>query len=362
MKRFLCLLSGIATLMLSAAEAGKPCPPLRVAKWYFRSPVPAGPLDCTVLFDVAGGNARDLLRMLETLQEEYQVPIHAVAVNAREQADAFCSAAGPCTIGLAADDQLKTRNSLAENESLFPYAVLSRNGNVVWSGHPTELDSVLESVKADKFSLSRQRRVESLRKELQMAIQSGLPHVVSSTADKILKEAPSDRIAIQAKIMALSSSGKGDDVPAFIRQLCRNNPQDLHLRVMRLDFLLRAGDHDGFLLAVKEFLQDFPRPDAKLVRPVAYIVENAPYGILMPDLTMTLAQRAFDGAKAAPKTLTFAIACETLARVHAEQGHFAEAVKLQQTALPLRLKTPQEAAAKNRLHYYRELLKLSGTK
>lgn len=362
MKRLLCLISGIAALMLSAAEAGKPCPPLRVAKWYYQSPVPAGPLECIVLFDINGGNARDLLRMLEALQEEYQVPVKAVAINAREQADAFAAAAGPCTIALAADDRLKTRNSLAENESLFPYAVLSRDGTVVWSGHPTELDSVLESVKADKFSLSKQRRVESLRKELQMAIQSGLPHVVSSTADRILKEAPSDRIAIQAKIMALSSSGKAKEVPAFVQQLCKNNPQDLRLRVMRLDFLLREGDHAGFIAAVKELLQDFPRPDARLVRPAAYIVENAPYGILMPGLTMTLAQRAYDGAKAAPKTLTFAIACETLARVHAEQGHFAEAVKLQQTALPLRQKTPQEAAAKARLQYYQELLKLSGTK
>ena len=362
MKRLLGLIAGIAVLLLPAAEAGKPCPPLRVAKWYFRSPLPSGVLDCVVLFDVSGGNARDLLRMLEALQEEYQVPVRAVAVNAREQTDAFCSGAGPFTIGVAADDQLKTRNSLAENESLFPYAVLSRDGIVVWSGHPTELDSVLEQVKADKFSLSKQRRVESLRRELQMAIQSGLPHVVASTADKILKESPSDRIAIQAKIMALSSSGKGQEIPAFILRLCRENPQDLQLRIMRLDFLLREGDHAGFLAAAKEFLQDFPRPDARLARPVAYLVENAPYGILMPDLTLTLAQRAYDGAKAHPKTLTYAIACETLARVQAELGHFAEALKLQQEALPMRSKTPQEAAAKARLQYYDALLKQAGAK
>ena len=66
--------------------------------------------------------------------------------------------------------------------------------------------------------------------------------------------------------------------------------------------------------------------------------------------------------KSAPKALTFAIACETLARVQAEQGHFAEAVKLQEAALPLRMKTPQEAAAKARLQYYRELLKTSAAK
>ena len=362
MKRFLCLVLGLAALMLTGVEVGKPQGPLRVAKWYFQPQVPAGPLECTVLFDAAAGTARNLLRMLEALQEEFRIPVRAVAVNARRQTDEFCAATGPYTIGVAADDQLKTRNSLAETESLFPYAVLSRDGVVVWSGHPTELESVIELVKADKFSLSKQRRVESLRKELQMAIQSGLPHVVSTTADKILKESPSDRIAIQAKIMALSSSGAVGEVPAFIRRVCQENPQDLRLRVMQLDFLLREGDRDGFLKAVNQFLQDFPKPDARLVRPIAFIIENAPYGSLMPGLSMTLARRAYDSVKSAPKALTFAIACETLARVQAEQGHFAEAVKLQEAALPLRMKTPQEAAAKARLQYYRELLKTSAAK
>ena len=75
MKRFLCLVLGLAALILTAAEAGKPCPPLRVAKWYFRSQIPAGPLECTVLFDAAGAKARDVLRMLEALQEEFRIPI-----------------------------------------------------------------------------------------------------------------------------------------------------------------------------------------------------------------------------------------------------------------------------------------------
>jgi len=43
--------------------------------------------------------------------------------------------------------------------------------------------------------------------------------------------------------------------------------------------------------------------------------------------------------------------------VQAERGKFAEAVKLQQTALPFRLKTPQEKAARARLLYYQSLQK-----
>ena len=195
-----------------------------------------------------------------------------------------------------------------------------------------------------------------------MAIQSGLPHVVVSTADKILKESSSDRIAIQAKIMALSTNGKNAEIATFIREICRKNPQDLRLRVMQLDLLLREGNHAEFIRTVEEFSRDFPRPDIRLVRPAAYIVENAPYGILKPDLSMILAQRAYDSVKSYPKNLTYAIACETLARVYAEHGRFSEAVKLQQAALPFRLKTPQEYAAKVRLQYYQALRKKSAAK
>ena len=202
-------------------------------------------------------------------------------------------------------------------------------------------------------------QVEALRKELQMAIQSGLPHVVSSTADKILKKSPSDRIAIQAKIMALSSSGKSAEVSAFIRKICQENPQDLQLKVMQIGLLLREGNNAELIRTVKEFSRLFAAPDARLVRPTAFIVENAPYGVLMPDLVMMLAQRAYDGVKNNPRSLLFAIACETLARVHAERGRFADAVKWQQTALPMRLKTPQEAAAKARLEYFRTLQRMA---
>ncbi|MBO4632613.1 MAG: hypothetical protein J5858_11885, partial [Lentisphaeria bacterium] len=233
--------------------------------------------------------------------------------------------------------------------------VLAIDGIAVWRGVQTELVGVIEHVAANRFSLSRQKQVEALRKELQMAIQSGLPHVVSSTADKILKEMPSDRIAIQAKVMALASSGKGNEVSAFIQKIRRENPHDLRLRIMQLELLLREGNHAEFVRAVEELSRDFPRPDVRLVRPVAYIMENAPYGILMPSLAMALARRAYDSVKSNPKNLAYAIACETLARVHAEQGHFADAVKLQQAALPFREKTPQQAAAKQRLLYYQAL-------
>lgn len=349
----------LAALSLSAIEVGKSLPAPQAAKWYFKPAAPArDKLQGVVLFDVRGADTQEMLRMLETLQKELQLPFTAVAVNVRTATDAFVKATGPYEIGLAADEAGRTRNALAATESLFPYAVLAQAGKVVWSGHPTELESVIGQVRAGKFSLAKQRKVEALRRELQMAIQSGLPQVVRSTAEKILNISPADRIAIQAKVMALESSGRGGEIPEFIRNVCRKNPRDLRLRVMQLDLLLRNGDGAGFSRAVSEFDRDFPAPDAALVHPVAYIIENAPYGVVMPDLALALALRAYESVSGDKdgKSLLRAVACETLARVRAEHGRFAEAAQLQAEAAAIRRGTPLEKAAANRLRYYQALL------
>lgn len=362
-KLILLLLFCTAGFLLPAIETGKGMPAIRISKWY-TSPASGmnDPLECIVLFDATAADAVNMLRMLESLQDEFQIPFKAVAVNGDRIAKPVITAAAPFSIGIAADSKMQTRNSLAENESLFPYAVLAREGVVQWTGHPTELENVIAHIRSGKFSISRQRKIEAMRKELQMAIQSGLPLVVLSNADKILALNSSDRIAIQAKIVALNSMRRSAEIPDFIQKVCKENPQDLRLRILQMDLLLQQGNAEGFRLAVEDFNKDFSKPTAGLVTPVAYIIENAPYGFLSPAFSKQLAQRAYDGilvkGKLPDKKGTIhAVACETLARVYAQNGNFAEAVKLQRTALAIRKGSRQEKAALQRLNYFISLQK-----
>ncbi len=360
--RFLLFSALLLPFCLPAIDAGKDMPEVNVAKWYFNPPVIQNKLSAVVLFDSADEASSQLLRMLETIQTEQQLSITAVAMNGPKPTDLFIKDNLPFVIGVAADQELKTRKKLAETESLFPYAVLASDGKVVWSGHPTELDMVVEQVRKGDFSLSTQRKVEALRRELQMAIQSGLPAVVSSTADKILRLSPADRIAIQAKLMALNASSRADDIPAFIQKVCEQNPKDIKLRLMQLDLLLGRGDAEGFIQAVEKFAKDFPVPEKRLIQPIAFIVENASYGLLKPETQLTLAMRSYNslGKKdAQDNPLLHAIACETLARTRATLGNFKEACRLQETAAALRKGSAEEKAAARRLEYYRDLLKLS---
>ena len=354
-----------AALPLNGIEADQPMPAIDAAKWYAApAAIPAKGLAAVVLLDIASDNAVNTLRMLENLSAELpDVRFAAIAINPVKTTDAVVRDNGPFQIPLAADNNLKSRNLFAETESLFPYAVLARDGKAAWSGHPTELESVIRKVADGSFSISRQKRIEAIRQELQMAIQAGLPEVVSASADKILRIAPDDRIAIQAKLFAFNARGKMADAVKFIQEICEKNPKDAKLRMMQLDLLLNRGDTSAYRQAVEKAFRDFETsPDNSLVFLCAYALENSPYGVLNPALTLSCAGKAYDKVKNL-KTPLAAVAHETLARIHAETGNPEKAVALQEAALAIRKGTHLEQAAANRLRYYKELTAMkSGAK
>ena len=351
-------------LPLPAIDADQAMPAIDAAKWYTHSmSLPAKGLAAVVLLDITSDDAVNTLRMLENLDTELpDVKFAAVAINPVKTTDAVVRDNGPFQIPLAADNNLKSRNLFAETESLFPYAVLAKDGKVAWSGHPTELESVIRKVADGSFSVSKQKQIEAIRQELQMAIQAGLPEVVSNSADKILEIAPDDRIAIQAKLFAFNARGKMPDAVKFIQEICDKNPKDAKLRMMQLDILLNQGDTSAYRQAVEKAFGDFEdSSDNSLVFLCAYAQENSPYGVLDPAIMLSCAGKAHDKVKNLQTPLA-AVARETLARIHAETGNPEKAIALQEEALAIRKGTHLEQAAASRLDYYKKLLHLKSDK
>jgi hypothetical protein len=357
------LLTVSASCILSGIDAGKNMPSLRVRSWLsdgIRDRSGQTALECVTLFDVTAPDSLSMLRMLENLQGRFDLPFYGIALNNDKTVQAFFHANKPFTIAFAQDASQRNRTVLANKVSLFPYSILAKEGRVLWTGHPTELENVISQVRSGSFSLPAQRKVESLRRELQMAIQSGLPLVIEQTAQKILAVSKADRIAIQAKLMALNASGRRKEILPFLRKVCTENPGDIQLRVMEMDMMLRQGQGTAFVQAVERFAGELKsgKNNNGMIQAAAYIIENAPYGLLMPSLMLDLAQKAYSFAAGenGKKTLSYAVGCETLARVKAILGDFKEAVRLQKEALAIRKGSRQEAAAAARLRYYEALL------
>ncbi len=352
-------------LPLFAIDAEKPMPELQVSKWYSKTKfeLPELGFAAVVLFDATAADSINMLRMLDSLDSRGQnLPIAAVAINPQEQADAIIPVNGPFQTPIAVDNKLKTRNALAETESLFPYAVLAKDGKVLWSGHPTDLEAVFVKASEGKFSLSRQKEIELIRRNLQMAIQSGLPDVIASTADQILRIAPDDKIAIQAKLFAFNNKGQLEQAGKFIGEVCEKNPKDSKLRMMQLDFLLNTGNAQRYKTAAEKAFHDFASDrNAALVFLTAYVIENSPYGIMDPTLLRNTAQKAHETVRGTG-TQVEAVALETLARANATNGNFTEAADLQSKALAIRKGSHLEKAAADRLDYYKKLQALRSQK
>lgn len=347
---------------LSALEPGKGLPWLRAEKWYSREKNNDARLQAVVLMDLTSSDALPLLQMLESIKLSSSGKDLAVTVfvmNQQKTADEAMKELGKFDFRIGLDNNLKMRNLLAEHISLFPHALLADKGTVIWSGMPTELESIVKKVLAGKFSAEKQRRVEGLRKELQIAIQSGLPVVVSATADKILAIIPDDRLAIQSKLFALDAMRQKEAAVKFIEEICRKNPDEIQFGIMLLDYLIREDKWEKIVPAAEKIFEKYKNnQDAVLL--TAYILENIPFGLLLPSRQITMTSEVWAKSKNDPRKSRKALGAEMYAKALSMAGRFEEAVKLQKEALLLRKGENMEQAAKDRLAYYMDALAASG--
>ncbi|MBR2365047.1 MAG: hypothetical protein IKA79_07585, partial [Lentisphaeria bacterium] len=317
-----------------------------------------------VLLDLTSPDAVPLLRMLENMKLSAmgkELAITVFAMNEEKTADAIMKELGRFSFDIALDNRLKMRNVLAENISLFPYAVLAKNGVVQWGGIPTELELVTEKVLKGNFSLEKQLKVEGLRKELQIAIQSGLPVVVSSTADKILAVLPDDRLAIQSKLFALNAMRQKEDAEKFMEKVCRENPGDVRLKIMQMDLLLREGKREPFVQKVDQGYNDL-KESGDLLLFVSFVLEQVPFGMIVPEKQILLASAAYKNSRMngnTPDEAVKALSAEVYAKALSMAGRFREAVRYQQEAVAARKGGKLENAAKALLAYYQAALSAS---
>ena len=92
----------------------------------------------------------------------------------------------------------------------------------------------------------------------------------------------------------------------------------------------------------------------------AYILENIPFGLLLPSRQIAMTAEVWAKCKNDPRKNRNALAAEMYAKALSMAGRFEEAVKLQKEALLLRKGEKMEQAAKDRLAYYMDALAASG--
>ncbi len=375
LRKWLSVFAAAAPLLLSAPyagaiEPGARLPEIKVAKWISPAEAPAartqdGPqLSILMLFDASSPDAAAFIQLLESLSARHApsgtlASVRAVAKSASAELDSFASANGPFAIPVAADDNMKTFKAFSELETLLPYAVVAdKGGRVLWSGHPTEIDSVIARMSDGSFSVESQRKISALRKELQFAIKAGLPEVVSNVSDKILAISPRDTIAIQAKLFAFENQGRNADAASFLAKACAANPKDDELRLQLLGLHLRQDNIAACNAAADKYAEDFKDSPEALLRLAAFLLDNSPFGSLPLELTLSSARAAVDGLKAGAAADKKAGAFETLAKALYYAGAIDHAILWQSKVCELRKGGRFEPPSKRVLEYYQRSEKL----
>lgn len=309
------------------------------------------------------------LRLMESLERRFAVPdknfhvtVQTVAKNSKaDLTKVMQSLSLPFQLNLGADVDGKTFRAFAVGVATLPYTFISMNGAIAWSGHPVEIDSVMDALIAEKFSIETQRKIAVHRSELQSALRSGLPDVVAQTADKILALSPRDSIAMQARLYSFQLKGQPAEATRFLADYIRKNPENsMQNRIILLNLLLQANQEAAWNKAVAETAAYALHKPEDALNFATYLLQNtAPVRLPVRDALQAAeyAEKQFRAAKNMP---FLADALEALARANYAACRLDQAIRYQQEAVTLRetQKSPYLPDSRNMLNYYKNLKKL----
>lgn len=347
------------------------------AEWVLKSPAaprpvfPAKEQKEFLVLTFADAYSHDFLqtlRLMESIERKYAVPGKNCFVTTRtvvknSEADlkkVLQSLALPFQLNLGADNSGKTFRAFAAGIASLPYTFISQNGAIAWSGHPVEIETVMDALIDGKFSIDTQRKIAVHRSELQSALRSGLPDVIAQTADKILALSPRDSIAMQARLYSFQLKGQPDKAVLFLTDFIKKNPENsMQTRMTLLNLLQQAYQEAAWNTAIAEttaYAMQKPHDSLNLA---AYLL-TLPLERLPAKEALQLAENAEKQLRAENNTATLADALETLARASYAICRLDQAILKQQEAVKLRetLKSPYLPASRKMLNFYENLKKL----
>ena len=306
------------------------------------------------------------LNLMASLEEMYggktehsAVLLQTVAKNSKEELTRTLAGNRP-ELNLGVDKDGRSYRNFAVGIATLPYTFISQNGAIVWSGHPIEIESVMDALLAGRFSLSSQRKVAELRSELQTALRAGLPDVVAQTADKILAISPGDAIALQARLYAFQLKRQTAGAAKFLTEHIRKHPESkLWLRLALLN-LLRDAAPQEWNRAVEETAAFAAKSPMNALLLAQALLQTAEPPQLPVKQILGLAKQAEAYFRTSGRKQLHAQTLETLARANYAACRLDDALAAQREAVQIREERKDSglSAAKGMLEFYQNLKKL----
>ena len=274
-------------------------------------------LQVFLFFDPALPGAKDVLRMVDSIYEQAlenkAKPASFYAISRMGKTRTAALELSKFRMPVYGDDKGEVYPEFAGTEVVIPFVLVVDDGKIVWKGVPQELENVIRDVQAGKFGFDSQLKIEILHKDLQNAIQTGLPSVILATADKVLALRPDDQIAIQAKLFVFESTGRVRENLSAVQAIASKVKDNADVRLLLLGYYERTGEMEKFNTELKSAFKDFSASSTALSRLLAYSFEQAPFGWL-PVQDVVSAAAAVKKAYAGTGGSSEAFSCEFSAR------------------------------------------------
>lgn len=196
-------------------------------------------------------------------------------------------------------------------QSIPTVMLIDREGRMVWSGHPGQMDEVLEAVMEGTYD---------------------------TTAVKRLEEANT-----------LASQGDWDGAFKIVDEVIEKNPKKFGELAVRKYMVLyfRLERRDEATAYGKDVFGRIINEDAKALNLLAWEIATAPAADRDMDLALKAAERADELTKGEDPSVI-----DTVAKVHFERGDVAKAIELQKKAVSLAKEPALKADLQSRLEEY----------
>ncbi len=318
------------------------------------------PYTVILFFDARSADAMTSLQLLEELRLQYssypearQPAILGISRNSRRITK---NAIGRNNPGYAvyADESGNVFQEYAAQEILLPFALIAEKNKVLWKGSPIDIGSILTLLEKKQFDPSLQLKIETYRKEMQMAVQASLPDVVLRSAEDILKLQPGDTLAIRAKLFVLENTKRFPQALVFAKENAEKNPQDVNQTILYLEYIRRAGKPENFLPAFREAEKRFRNGPEALFRLMRYTAGNIPVNWTAPAESRKVLDSIRDYMNTQkPERLSQYLECS--AGTYYALCDIKNAVAEQKKARDLRMGTPLEKETRRMLLFYQSL-------
>ncbi|HBC86252.1 MAG TPA: hypothetical protein DCZ94_04785 [Lentisphaeria bacterium] len=304
---------------------------------------------------------KETMPMLTDLQKKYSdkgVVVISISTEDEKTVSGFINDRKYIGHRIAIDDTKKTYKKYMEADPGIPAVfVIGKGGEMLWKGHPMELDAVLEKVVNGKFDIKVQKKISLLHDDLKRAMEKDNQGLVSQIADDVLELDPSDDIALRCKLYYFERRNLPGEALAFLNKLQKKIPGHFPFYSVELGILDKTdASADEKMKVYEKALLVFKDDPDNLTSLSWMISDNMSFGTGSVKFSLVAALRAKEILPVDASGRRKGLCLNALARAYYNAGCIEQAIKVQQEAVGSFSGYDEEEGSKTLLKYYQEAL------